>query len=158
MQRFQKFPKISRVQGYNSCVAHRQSYMYTSPEQYRSVDRSIHITNNEPKGSFLCKLVFSVRFFCLYILSGSKLGILSEKQMFRINIWLSQTMPRNMQTRKRHICCVKYVYCSGRRSKQRIKGQRIIFEGKGPKGWNKNIYSYCIFHINQKAKNQKYSL
>ena len=31
------------------------------------------------------------------------------------------------------------VYCSGRRSKQRIKGQRIIFEGKGPKGWNKNI-------------------
>ena len=31
------------------------------------------------------------------------------------------------------------VYCSGRRSKQRIKGQRIIFEGKGPQGWNKNI-------------------
>jgi len=23
--------------------------------------------------------------------------------------------------------------------KQRIQGQRIIFEGKGPKGWNKNI-------------------
>ena len=34
---------------------------------------------------------------------------------------------------------VKSVYCSGRRSKQRIQGQRIIFEGKGPKGWNKNI-------------------
>ena len=31
------------------------------------------------------------------------------------------------------------MYCSGRRSKQRIQGQRIILEGKGPKGWNKNI-------------------
>ena len=31
------------------------------------------------------------------------------------------------------------VYCGGRRSKQRTQGQRIIFEGKGPKGWNKNI-------------------
>ena len=30
------------------------------------------------------------------------------------------------------------VYCSGRRSKQRIQGQRIIFKGKGPKGLNKN--------------------
>ena len=39
----------------------------------------------------------------------------------------------------RHISCVKSVYCSGRRSKQRIQGQRIIFEGKGPEGWNKKI-------------------
>ena len=29
--------------------------------------------------------------------------------------------------------------CSGRRSKQRIQGQLIIFEGKGSQGWNKNI-------------------
>ena len=44
------------------------------------------------------------------------------------------------------------MYCSGRRSKQRIQGQRIIFEGKGPKEWNKKILLYCIFHIDQKAK------
>ena len=31
------------------------------------------------------------------------------------------------------------MYYSGRRSKQRIQGQRIIFEGKGPNGWNNNI-------------------
>jgi len=43
------------------------------------------------------------------------------------------------------------VYCSGRRSKQRIQGQRIVFEGKGPRG-EKRIYCYCIFHIDQKAK------
>ena len=38
-----------------------------------------------------------------------------------------------------HQICVTSSHCSGTRSKQRIQGQRIIFEGKGPKGWNKNI-------------------
>ena len=47
-------------------------------------------------------------------------------------------VPRNIETRS-HISCVKSVYCSGRRSKQRIQGQRIIFERWGPRGWNKNI-------------------
>ena len=47
---------------------------------------------------------------------------------------------------------VKSVYCSGRISKQ-----RIIFEGKGPKGWNKNIL-LLYFTFDQKAQNHKYSL
>ena len=42
-------------------------------------------------------------------------------------------------TRNRHIACVKSVFCSGRRSKQRIQGQCIIFEGK--------IYCHRIFHV-----------
>ena len=50
------------------------------------------------------------------------------------------------------------MYCSGRRSKQRIQGQRIIFEGKGSKWLNKNKLCYCLFHSDQKAKNHKYSL
>ena len=41
----------------------------------------------------------------------------------------------------------KSVHYSGRRSKQRIQGQRIIFEGKGPKGWNKNILLFILFSI-----------
>ena len=45
--------------------------------------------------------------------------------------------------------------CTG--SKQRIQGQSIIFEGNGPRGGIR-IYCYCIFHIDQKAKNYKYSL
>jgi len=35
------------------------------------------------------------------------------------------------------------VNCSGRRSKQRIQGQHIIFEGKGPKRGGIRIYCDC---------------
>ena len=60
------------------------------------------------------------------------------------------------------IYCKKYIdqeppylmrQISGKRSKHRIQNRRIIFEGQGHKGWNKNI-----FNIDQKAKNHMYSL
>ena len=39
--------------------------------------------------------------------------------------------------------------------KTKNSGASIILEGKGPEGWNK---IYCIFYIDQKAKNHMNSL
>ena len=51
----------------------------------------------------------------------------------------------------RQICVLQEI-------KTKNSGATRHFLGKGPKGWNTNIYCYCIFNIDQKAKNHKHSL
>ena len=58
----------------------------------------------------ICKVVISV---CLFIWLNVHA---------RVNGGPEYPGLRNIQTRNHHISCVKFVYCSGRRSKQRIQG------------------------------------
>ena len=58
-------------------------------------------------------------------------SVLKSLDLTTVKKYIDQELPYLM----RQICVLQWEEIK----KKRIQGQRIIFEGKGPKGWNKNM-------------------